>query len=176
MVDVGGRPVFRAIVTSLLAMNMLFILPHATGDDGWVDRCVAVIDGDTIIVARGAERVEVDLDGIDCPELGQPFGDEAKRFTAGRVCRQIVKVQVKRDSNGHTIGRVTIFGRDLPLELVEAGLAWHDHRKMQDPALAKAENEARQTDRGLWSDQNPIAPWVWRLGHREPAHPRDGCL
>jgi len=167
---------YHVILTSLLAMSLLLIPSHAAGNDSWVDRCVAVIDGDTIVVARGAERVEVDLAGIDCPELGQPFGDEAKRFTAGMVCRQIVKVQVKRNSSGRTVGRVTVFGRDLSLELVEAGLAWHYHRKLQDPALAKAENEARQVDRGLWSDQNPIAPWVWRLGHREPVHPRDGCL
>ncbi len=146
------------------------------GDESWVDRCVAVIDGDTIVVARGTERVEVDLEGADCPELGQPFGNEAKRFTAGMVCRQIVKVQVKNTGGGHIFGRVTVFGKDLSLDLVRAGLAWHDRRESQDPALAKAEHEARQANRGLWSDQNPIAPWVWRLGHRELVHPRDGCL
>lgn len=150
-------------------------LPLHAGDS-WLDRCVAVIDGDTIVVARGTERVEVDLDGADCPELGQPFDDQAKRFTAGMVCRQIVKVQVKGGDDGHVFGRVTVFGKDLSLELVKAGLAWHDRRESQDPALAKAEHEARQARRGLWSDQNPIAPWVWRLGHREPTHPRDGCL
>ena len=68
-------------------------LPLHAGES-WVDRCVAVIYGDTIVVTRGTGRVEVDLEGVDCPELGQPFGDEAKRFTAGMVCRQIVKVQV----------------------------------------------------------------------------------
>ncbi len=117
-----------------------------------------------------------DLVQASLEALQQGSYDDAKRFTADMVCRQIVKVQVKRNSSGRTVGRVTVFGRDLSLELVEAGLAWHYHRKLQDPALAKAENEARQADRGLWSDQNPIAPWVWRLGHREPAHPRDGCL
>ena len=150
-------------------------LPLHAGES-WLDRCVAIIDGDTIVVARGTERVEVDVEGADCPELGQPFGDAAKRFTASMVCRKIVKVQVHGGGDGHVFGRVTVFGKDLSLELVKSGLAWHDHRESQDPALAKAEHEARQADRELWSDQNPIAPWIWRLGHREPAHPRDGCL
>ena len=163
MVDVGGRPVVRMIVTSLLATNLLLIASLAPGNDSWVDRCVAVIDGDTIVVARGAERIEVDLARIDCPELGQPFGEEAKAFTAGMVCRQIAKIEIQNSSDGHVFGRVTVFGKDLPLELVKAGLAWHDNRKIQDPAVAKAENEARQADRGLWSEQDSIAPWVWRL-------------
>ena len=148
----------------------------APGSESWTDRCVAVIDGDTIVVARGTERVEVDLEGIDCPELGQAYWEEAKRFTASKVCRQIVKVTEKDNSGSQANGRVAIFGRDLSLSLVEEGLAWHNHRTKQDPALAKAEHEARQSQKGLWSDKNPIAPWVWRLGHREPVHSRDGCL
>ena len=160
----------------IITFALLSATSPTNAGDSWLDRCVAVIDGDTIVVARGTERVEVDLEGADCPELGQPFGEEAKRFTAGMVCRQIVKVQVKDTSDGHVFGRVTVFGKDISLELVMAGLAWHDHRESQDPALAKAEHEARQAARGLWSDQHPIAPWVWRLGHREPAHPRNGCL
>lgn len=160
----------------IIAFSLLSAVFPLHAGDSWLDRCVAVIDGDTIVVTRGTERVEVDLEGADCPELGQPFGEEAKRFTAGMVCRQIVKVQVKGTGDRDVFGRVTVFGKDLSLELVKVGLAWHDRRESQDPALAKAEHEASQGHRGLWSGQNPIAPWVWRLGHREPAHPRDGCL
>jgi len=170
------QKVSHKVSLPIIAFALLSAASPTNAGQSWVDRCVSVIDGDSIVVAQDTERVEVDLEGADCPELGQPFGDEAKRFTAGMVCRQIVKVQVKDTSNGHVFGRVTVFGKDLSLELVKAGLAWHDRRESQDPALAKAEHEARQAHRGLWSDQNPIAPWVWRLGHREPVHPRDGCL
>ncbi len=165
----------HSLITAIFAATIVVVPSLAPGNGSWIDRCVAVVDGDTIVVSRGAERVEVDLEGIDCPELGQAFGEEARRFTANQACRQIVKISGISTNHGRLQGRVTVFGKDLSLGLVEEGLAWHDHRENRDPALAKAEREARQAKKHLWSDDNPIAPWVWRLGHRQPAHSRDGC-
>jgi len=42
---------------------------------------VGVSDGDTISVMRGGRAVKVRLNGIDCPENGQPFGTRAKQYT-----------------------------------------------------------------------------------------------
>jgi endonuclease YncB( thermonuclease family) len=46
---------------------------------------VGVHDGDTITVLRDRQRIRVRLHGIDCPELGQPFGRPAKRLTSSLV-------------------------------------------------------------------------------------------
>lgn len=34
-----------------------------------------------------------------------------------------------------------------------------------DPVQPVLQNEARQQKRGLWSDADPVPPWIWR--HRK---------
>jgi endonuclease YncB( thermonuclease family) len=42
---------------------------------------VSVADGDTItVLTTDFERIKVRLYGVDCPEKGQPFGQEAKAY------------------------------------------------------------------------------------------------
>ena len=36
-------------------------------------QCVAVSDGDTIKVLRAGREARIRLEGIDCPESGEPF-------------------------------------------------------------------------------------------------------
>ena len=45
------------------------------------------------------------------------------------------------------------------VELVRAGLAWHYKRYSADPALAKAESNARAAGIGIWSLPKPVPPW-----------------
>jgi len=60
------------------------------------------------------------------------------------------------------------------LEQVRAGLAWHnkhdqDEQTQTDRLIyARAEEEARGDERGLWADPKPIPPWEWRSGKRLP--------
>mgnify|MGYP000454005517 FL=1 len=57
---------------------------------------------------------------------------------------------------------------DAGLEQIKAGLAWHyKHYQMEqseeDRGLySEAELEARRKPIGLWKDEEPVAPWVWR--------------
>jgi len=50
---------------------------------------VGVTDGDTISVMREGQAVKVRLAGIDCPEIGQPYGKRAiaNTDTARSVCQ-----------------------------------------------------------------------------------------
>jgi hypothetical protein len=68
-------------------------------------------------------------------------------------------------------------GRDVNLEQVRAGLAWHYkyYQDEQSPAdrrlYADAETEARSAGRGLWADPDPTPPWDFRHGGRSSARP-----
>jgi len=127
----------------------------------WVD------DGDTVWTLEGASRARVRLDGIDCPEIGQPFGLEAKQFTSAALLRRQVVVTVRDvDTYGRLVSRVTDDGRDVSVDLVRAGLAWYYSRFSSDPVLAAAEREARASHRGLWSQPHPEAPWDYRARMR----------
>lgn len=49
--------------------------------------------------------------------------------------------------------------------MVRVGAAWVYEQYNTDPVLPVLQNEARQQKRGLWSDADPVPPWIWR--HRK---------
>ena len=58
--------------------------------------------------------------------------------------------------------------RDMNLEQVRAGMAWHykKYQKEQTPTdrelYSKAEIDAKNAGRGLWYDPEPVPPWEYR--------------
>jgi micrococcal nuclease len=131
-------------------------------------KCVGISDGDTISVMRESAAAKIRVEGIDCPELGQAFGNAAKRFTSNLVFGRVVQVkQMSVDQYGRIVGRAIVDGADLSLELLKAGLAWHYTQYSSDPILAAAERQARQAKIGLWSQLDPSPPWVFRRVRRK---------
>lgn len=141
---------------------------------------VGVHDGDTLTGLTGArEQIKVRLEGIDAPELGQPFGRAAKRALSDKVFGKRVEiVTTHRDRYGRTVGRVLSGGRDVGAELLREGFAWHATHYSHDRQLAAAEAAARRARAGLWADRSPEPPWEFRK-HRggkqeEPAKAASG--
>jgi endonuclease YncB( thermonuclease family) len=71
-------------------------------------------------------------------------------------------------SGTSAIGMVLVDGRDVNLELVRAGLAWHYkfYEKEQPPGERRLYSEAEEVARldrvGLWGGPSPIPPWDFR--------------
>lgn len=129
---------------------------------------VGVHDGDTITVIQGRQQTRIRLEGIDAPELGQAFGQAAKRRTATLVFARDVVIRPKElDRHGRLVARVVVDREDVSLVLVQDGLAWHFKRYSGDEALARAEDQARRGRRGLWQEPNPIPPWDFRRRRSE---------
>jgi micrococcal nuclease len=63
-------------------------------------------------------------------------------------------------------------GGECTHSVIEAGLAWHykkyasEQPRSEALAYARGELMARQNKLALWSDEEPIAPWEWRMGHQ----------
>jgi endonuclease YncB( thermonuclease family) len=129
---------------------------------------VRVRDGDSIVVLSGGVGIEVRLDGIDCPELGQAFGKRAKGYTSELAFGRAVRLAGKgRDDYGRELAEVFLpDGRSLNRELVAAGFAWWFRRHSTDRVLESLEREARTARRGLWADPNPVPPWDYRKAAR----------
>ncbi|MFL6284451.1 MAG: thermonuclease family protein [Pyrinomonadaceae bacterium] len=131
-------------------------------------------DGDTITVLGADKRqTRIRLLGIDAPESRQAFGEVSKRNLSDLVFdKQVVVEYEKTDRYGRTLGKVLIAGRDMNLEQVRAGLAWHYKYYQNDQSpedkrfYAEAEQEARRAKRGLWDDPHPVPPWDFRRGKR----------
>ena len=130
----------------------------------WTGKVIGVTDGDTIDVLTDQKQViRVRFNGIDTPERGQPFGNNAKQFVSDAVFgKPVTIVGHGTDRYDRTLGDVIHDGKSLNLDLVTVGLAWHYKQYSDDEQLATAEREARATGKGLWSDTRHVAPWDWR--------------
>ncbi|GAG24923.1 unnamed protein product, partial [marine sediment metagenome] len=125
-----------------------------------------VIDGDTIelLLIKSVKFVKIRLDGIDCPEKGQPYYEEATTYTSDLCLHKQVKV-IKHDIDKYDRLIADIIlpdGRNLSEEIVRVGLAWWYHLYSDNLVLKQLENEARIVRRGLWSQSNPMPPWEFR--------------
>jgi micrococcal nuclease len=153
-------PTYVLTIPAALTLTLACLCCSA-GDSG---RVVSVHDGDTLHVL-GADKLErtIRLEGIDAPELRQPFGTKARDALAALTKGKAVEViGGKPDRYGRTVARVEVDGQDVGHRLVSDGLAWHYTRYSHDTGLADAERQAREARRGLWIDGKPVAPWDWR--------------
>lgn len=128
-------------------------------------KVIHITDGDSITVLNdNHQEIKIRLNGIDCPETGQAFGNKAKDFTKDLVVGKMVTIQSHgQDRYGRTIGDVVLEdGRNLSQELVKAGYAWWFFKYSDDEQLGILEVKAKIGKLGLWVDKNPIPPWIYR--------------
>ena len=147
---------------------LLLLLSFSLFAEEIAGRVVRVADGDTItVLSTPATQHKIRLHGIDAPEKKQPFGRAAGRFLSGLVANREVRVSyTKRDRYGRIVGIVFLDGRDVNLEMLKAGMAWHYKKYDSTPAYAQAESEARAARRGLWQDKSSIEPESFRKVER----------
>lgn len=163
----GGRWIAALCLVGLVASTH----PDTHQIEG---RVVGVHDGDTITLLDAENRQhKIRLDGIDAPELGQPFGRASKQHLAELLAnREAVAECSKIDRYRREVCRVLIGGADAGLEQVRAGLAWFFGRYAKElrpdrrQQYADMEAQAKAEQRGLWADAEPVAPWDWRAQSR----------
>jgi len=125
---------------------------------------VTVVDGNTLeIKSNDNRKIRVFLYGIDCPELGQAFGDKAKSYLEKILLNQQVTVEfVEKDRVGNQYALVTTdIGDDPRIDLLREGLAW----TMENTKISELEpyrSFAQQKKKGLWTESKPTPPWVYR--------------
>lgn len=127
-------------------------------------KVVSIADGDTLTILTDDKlQVKVRLEGIDTPERGQAYGNKAKDALSDMVFGKAVTIRkTGTDKYDRTLGFVDVDGTDVNLKLVEDGWAWHYTKYNCQEKFAKAEVAARTAKRGLWSQDNPMAPWDFR--------------
>lgn len=152
----------------ILGLLTVCLCLSAWADESLTGRVVKVADGDTITVLDASKtQHKIRLQGIDAPEKGQAFGKASGRFLSGLVAGRDVRVTyAKRDQYNRILGTVYLDDRDINLEMLKAGFAWHYKKYDSTPAYAKAEAESRAAKRGLWQDKNPIEPHEFRKAKR----------
>jgi len=131
---------------------------------------IKVIDGDTVKVqdANGMKYL-VSLSGVDAPEIMQAHGKVAKEYLCQLICdKEVVLSFNKLNTEGHVLSTVYLNGADISLVMLKNGMAWQNMRDQEVISrhhysnYARAENNARIMNAGLWHDGINISPWRWR--------------
>jgi len=152
------------IICLIIFLTLLTFIAPAKAWDGKV---VGVSDGDTITVMHNGRGERIRVYGIDAPENSQDFGKRAKQFASNQVFGEIVTIEpIDVDRYGRTVS-IVVYGRgqNLSEELIKAGYAWV-YRKYCTLRFCGEwqglEHDARIEGVGLWSQSQPIPPWIFR--------------
>lgn len=129
-------------------------------------KVIAVLDGDTVLVLRGTQKVKVRMVDIDAPERQQPYGRRSRRALCEMVCRREVQLETRAvDQYGRLLATLYVDGINVNQEMVRQGYAWEYSRFHADTTYRALQSEAQQARRGLWSQAAPQAPAQWRKQH-----------
>ena len=126
-------------------------------------RVTRIVDGDTVYTKDGAK---IRLHGIDTPERDQPYGKQATRALDRLIKTKIFVLEKDTDRYGRLVAVLyTPEGLNVNLEMVCGGHAWWYERYARfDSDLEDCQESAQEARLGLWEDEDPMPPWVWRRG------------
>jgi hypothetical protein len=106
------------------------------------------------------------LMGVDAPEMNQAFGEVAKKHLSDLVFEKSVLVEYAGIASDSSLtGRVLLNDTDIGAQMIRDGAAWFDPRNgnrlsaNDREVYQESEQAARNEKRGLWQQENPVAPW-----------------
>ncbi len=154
----------------LIILLLICLLPLLASAETITGSVVRITDGDTLVVLDTNKiQHKIRLMDIDAPEKKQAYGKKSKDNLLTLVTGKYVVVEYeKRDRYQRIIGKIQLNGKDVNLEQINSGMAWHykKYQGEQSPSdrmkYSTAESEARNAKRGLWHDPDPIPPWDYR--------------
>jgi endonuclease YncB( thermonuclease family) len=155
------------MVRHRIMAGLVFALVATCPALSWADfaaRVVTVHDGDRLTIYHNGRNEVIYLKDIDCPELKQPYGKQAKHVTAAFIGnREVVVRGLTRDKQGRVSAEVLLLdGRNVGHELLKEGLAWWRRSASSDASLEVVEEVAKASHKGLWADPHPVPPWKWK--------------
>lgn len=162
--------IFYFAFISLIALDTTFaqiqennsreVVSIRTCHDG--DTCKALTSEFKLIIIR--------FSGIDAPEIGQEYGEDARVYLQSLIGRK--KVSIECDGLSYDRRTCTVYlsvhngatgeGEiDVNEQLVRMGYAW-DFPRHSGKRYANSEQLARQEHRGLWASGNVVSPFCFR--------------
>ena len=77
------------LIRYLVVIFILFFLINPCPSFSWQGEVISIYDGDSLQIRNiKGEIVKIRVYGVDCPEIGQPYGDEARLMTGKSIARQ----------------------------------------------------------------------------------------
>ena len=150
-----------------LATLLLLIICTPSYADQYEGRVIKVIDGDTIWVKTNNKHIKIRLSYIDAPELKQTYGVRSKNFLTNLILDKNVQINAnKKDRYNRHLGEVYIHNVDesvfVNAKMLKSGNAWIYLKHRDNSYLKNLENYARIKKIGLWGEETPVEPWIYR--------------
>lgn len=169
------------MLVRVLFLSLILLLLIANSYAEIID-VVEVVDGDTLSIEQGDNMVYVGVLGVDAPEVGQPFYEDAKKFVSDIVQEGSYDLKLEKNEQSQIVKcKIMYYAkngayRDLSASLLFEGLAYYDiHninesrnggyklRSKQDNDLYKdGEKYAKKNNLGVWSSDSRVFPWDYR--------------
>ncbi|MDC0507515.1 thermonuclease family protein [Luminiphilus sp.] len=146
----------------VLFIGLSFSAIAAVPSDAVQFKLKRILDGDTVVTT---EDIRIRLWGIDTPERDQSYGSDATEALTEMLHDQQLYLETKDvDRYGRTVGVIyTADGDEINLEMVCDGHAWwYERYAKRATDYEQCQEDAQKKKRGLWVDEEPIAPWEWR--------------
>jgi micrococcal nuclease len=102
-------PTIPLLIACLLLPSEIRAAVSSEFHQGFTSPVVSVLDGDTIEVLHNTRPERIRLNGIDCPEKGQAYGQRAKQAASALVFGKEVTLQTYGlDKYGRTLADVLL--------------------------------------------------------------------
>lgn len=162
---------------AIFILTGIITVCHAWAEDSTVLEAVVikVIDGDTVwvkTVQKNQRRLKVRLVGIDAPEICQPEGMTAQKALSSQISGGIIQLRTAgHDRYGRVLAQIWRDGRDVGAWMVASGLAWSYKAGQTNQELyGQQEADARASRQGVFAQEDPVAPSVFRKWHGACEH------
>jgi micrococcal nuclease len=152
-------------------------MPTATASSTMANtelRLVDVVDGDTIVLDLAGEQEEVRLIGIDTPEAGEDFADEATAALKAILGTGAIRLEEdveERDQYGRLLAYVWVSSTLVNAELLRQGLATlytvPPNVKYVE-VLQAAQDEAEAAQSGVWGEPTETPVRIIRVEYDAP--------
>ena len=162
---INKKPILAFIFIIITSVSGIAISSTLDG------KIIKIIDGDTVYFQANNDDgyKKLRLVGIDAPEMKQPFGNQSRQCLANLINNKLVQIiTFGEDRYKRTLAKIIIEKIDINQTMIKNGCAWFYRRykntldKDDQVMYDKAEIFAIENKKGLFSNQEAEAPWIWR--------------
>ncbi len=150
----------RFIYFMLAALCLLIVLSYQAHA---AQRITYFYDGDTVKIQDTEKTYKLRLNHIDAPERNQSYGKKSRRALMKLCQNATIQVSINGIDKYHRqLGNLNCNQQDASSYMLKNGHAWFYQHYSNKAELATLEASARKNKLGLWQEEKPTPPWVWR--------------
>lgn len=164
----------KSLFSFFIYFSLLFFFNYEIFAAEYKGKVIKVVDGDTIhVLSDKGSKNKIRILYIDAPEITQTHGIKSKEFLEEIILGKVININVvEKEGKGgidyykRQLAEIYLYFDNKSIfvnaKMIKSGNAWVYKHDRNNNYLLNLENHARSNKLGLWSDSNPLEPWVYR--------------